>query len=123
MKKTILILLSIIGLSTIFFVQNANAQDKTEPWPGVTIKVLTDNEHVKISEVTFAPGAVADWHSHPQHTIYAVTNSKTKEEIKGKEAATRELKAGQARWSPAVEHRTTNISDAAYTVILTEIKK
>ncbi len=55
-----------------------------------------------------APGAVADWHSHPQHTIYAVTDAKMQVEIKDKETTTFELKAGQAIWSPAVTHRTSN---------------
>ncbi len=54
-------------LSVLLFMatgQKANAQNKVEKWPGVTDKVLTDNDNVHVSEVTFAPGAVADWHSH-----------------------------------------------------------
>ena len=102
--------------------QASNAQDKKEPWPGVTVKVLTDNDHVKISEATFTPGAVADWHSHPQHTIYAVTDVKMKVEIKGKEAAVEEMKAGQAMWSDAVTHTVSNIGKTPFTIIVTEIK-
>jgi beta-alanine degradation protein BauB len=83
---------------------------------------LTDNDHVKVSEVNFAPGAVADWHSHPQHTVYAVTDVKMREEVKGKEAVTAEMKAGQAMWSPAVTHVATNVGKTAFTIIVTEIK-
>ena len=120
MKKAFLMLF--VAMTTFLFSQTANAQEKKENWPGVTLKVLTDNEHVKITEVTFAPGAVADWHSHPQHTIYAVTDTKTREEIKDKEPVIRELKAGEARWMPAVTHKTTNVGKTPYTVIVTEIK-
>lgn len=104
-------------------VQTANAQDKEPTWPGVTKKVLIDNDQVNVSEVTFAPGAVADWHSHPQYTAYALTDVKMQVEIKGKETTIAELKAGQAMWSPAVTHKTTNVGEAPFTVIVSEIKE
>lgn len=115
-------MLSVIALSALTLVKTANAQDVKEQWPGVMIKNLTENEHVKVFQVTFAPGAVADWHSHPQHTIYAVTDTKTQTEEKGKETTITELKAGEARWLPAVTHKTTNVGKTPYTVIVTEIK-
>jgi quercetin dioxygenase-like cupin family protein len=123
MKKIILMMLSAIMLSAMLSVQNAKAQDKVPNWPGVTIKVLTDNENVNVSEVTFAPGAVADWHSHPQFTVYAVTDVKMQVEINGKETTVAELKAGEARWSPAVTHKTSNVGKKPFTIIVTEIKE
>ena len=122
MRKTILMLVSVIALTALAAVQTANAQETKQPWPGVTKKVLIDNEHVNVSEVTFAPGAVATWHSHPQYTGYAVTDVKMQVEIKGKETTIAELKAGQGLWSPAVTHQTTNVGTKPFTVIVTEIK-
>ena len=115
-------MLSVIAITALVTVQTANAQDKKEQWPGVTIKVLTDNEHVNVSEITFAPGAVADWHAHPPYTVYAVTAVKMKVEVKGNETTTVEMKAGQASWSPAVTHKTSNVGKTPFTVIVTEIK-
>lgn len=115
-------MLLLVALMTVVNVQIVNAQDKKEPWPGVTMKVLTDNDKVNVSEVTFAPGAVADWHSHPNYSVYAVTNVKMKAEVKGKDATIVELKAGQTGWSEAVTHKTTNIGKKPFTVIVTEIK-
>lgn len=103
-------------------VQTANAQDKSEPWPGVTKKVLVDNDKINVSEVTFAPGAVADWHEHPQYSVYAVTDVKMKVEVKGKENTVVEMKAGQAGYSPAVTHKTTNAGKKPFVVIVSEIK-
>jgi beta-alanine degradation protein BauB len=123
MKKSILMFFSAVLLTAMLSLQTANAQDKKPNWPGVTIKVLTDNENVTVSEVTFAPGAVADWHSHPQHTIYAITDVKMQVEVKDKETTTAELKAGEGIWSPAVTHKTTNAGKKPFTVILTEIKE
>ena len=122
MKKTLLLLLSAMALAAFALIQPARAQDTTEPWPGVTKKVLVDNEHVNISEVTFAPGAVAVWHSHPQYTVYAVTDIKMKIEEKGKDTKIVEFKAGQAMYSPAVTHQTSNPGDKAFTAIVTEMK-
>jgi quercetin dioxygenase-like cupin family protein len=110
-------------LTLVVFVSIARAEDKKEPWPGVTKRVIVDNEHVNVSEVTFAPGAVADWHSHPQYAGYAVTDVKMQVEIKGQPTTVAELKAGQGLWSPPVTHKTTNVGKKPFTVIVTEIKK
>lgn len=115
-------MLSVLALTAFAFVQTARAEDKKEPWPGVTKRVIVDNEHVNVSEVTFAPGAVADWHSHPQYSAYAVTDVKMQVEIKGKETTVAELKAGQGMWSPPVTHKTTNVGKTPFTVIVSEIK-
>ena len=115
-------ILSVIALTVFISVQPINAQDKTEPWPGVTKKVLVDNDHVNVSEVTFAAGAVATWHSHPQYTAYAVTDVKIQVEVKDKETAILELKAGEAIYSPAVTHQTSNVGKKPLTLIVTEIK-
>jgi len=122
MRKTILLMLSAIALMAFTSVQTARAGDTTEPWPGVTKKVLVDNEHVNISEVTFAPGAVAVWHSHPQYTVYALTDIMMKVEIKGQPDHMVDAKAGQAMYSPAVTHQTSNPGTKPFTAIVTEIK-
>ena len=122
MKNSILTMLSLVVFMTVLNVLTVNAQEKMKPWPGVTKIVLTDNDKVNVSEVTFAPGAVADWHSHPQYSVYAVTDVKMKTEFKDKDAVTAELKAGQVGWSEAVTHKTTNVGKKPFTVIVTEIK-
>lgn len=120
MKRSFLLLLSMIMfIATALIV---NAQEKIEKWPGVTVKILTDNDKVTISEVTFAPGAVAVWHSHQEYTVYALTHVKMKVEIEGKETVVMEMKAGQAAWSPAVTHQTTNVGKKPFTAIVTETK-
>jgi quercetin dioxygenase-like cupin family protein len=122
MKTRMLMMLSVITLAVFMNVESASAQETQTPWPGVTKKVLTDNEHVNVSEVTFAPGAVADWHSHPQYSAYAITDVKMKVEFKDKEPVTMDLKAGQAVYSPAVTHKTTNVGKKPFTVIVSEVK-
>jgi quercetin dioxygenase-like cupin family protein len=122
MKNSILMMLAMVAFMTLVDVQTVNAQQKMEPWPGVTKKVLTDNDKVNVAEVTFAPGAVADWHSHPAYSVYAVTDVKMKTEFKDKESVIVEMKAGQVGWSEAVTHKTSNVGKKPFTVIVTEIK-
>lgn len=122
MKKAILWTLSVIALTAFGHIQSAAAQEIMEAWPCVTIKVLVENDNVKVFEVKFAKGAVPDWHEHLEYTAYAVTDSKIKAEEKGKEPAILNLKAGQGVWSPAVMHRTTNINKKKLSLIVTEIK-
>jgi quercetin dioxygenase-like cupin family protein len=122
MKKSIMMMLSMLAFTILMTVQSVNAQEVKTPWPGVTKKVLVDNAHVNIAKVTFAPGAVADWHSHPQYTVYAVTDISMKVEVKGKPTATMNLKAGQAAYSPAVTHKTSNVGTKPFTAIVTEMK-
>lgn len=119
--KTNILLLAALFAAVLSF-QTANAQEAKEPWPGVTSKILFENDIVKISEVTFAAGAVADWHSHPDHTIYAVTDVKVTQEEKGKEPVTTEYKAGSATFSAAVTHKSTNAGKKPFTAIITEMK-
>ncbi len=114
-------MLSTVFLIAMLSVQTSHAQDS--PWPGVTINVLVENENVKVFEVTFKPGAVADWHSHPQYTAYALTDLKMQVEIENTETTVAELEEGQAIWSPAVKHRTSNVGKKSFTLIVTEIKE
>nr|WP_294939320.1 hypothetical protein [uncultured Flavobacterium sp.] len=121
MKKSILMMLLVV-LVAFVNIPTVNAQATTVPWPGVTKKVLFENDKVNISEVTFAPGAVADWHSHPQYSVYALTAIKMKVEVEGKDNVILEMKAGQAGYSPAVTHKTTNIGKKPFTAIVSEMK-
>ena len=114
-------MLSVIALTIAISFQTSFAQT-TEPWPGITEKILAENDQVKIAEVTFAPGSVATWHEHPDYTVYALTDVTMKEEIKDKEPVTINLKAGQAGFSTARSHQTSNTGKQSFTVIVTEIK-
>ena len=117
-----LMLIIVSALSGFIFISSAKGQEKKEMWPGVTAKVLLDNDKVNVTEYTFKPGSVADWHSHPANTAYLVTDAKMKVEVKDKREAINEAKAGQVMWSPAVTHKVTNVGDKDFTVVLTELK-
>src|SRR5437870_3908596 len=115
MKKIKLITLSL--LLVLFIALNAHAQDSTKTTPGVSVKVLFENENVKVIEATFPPGATTDWHSHPNHVAYALTDGKLEITEKDKPAIVAEMKAGNASYSTAVTHKVKNIGTATVKMV------
>ena len=119
-NKSILFTLA-LGLFLILSAE-LNAQDAVKVASNVYKKVLVDNEKVRVIEVEFAPGETAEWHSHPNHVVYVLTNGKMELTDKGKAAVVVEFKAGDAMYIPAVTHMAKNIGTTPMRVVVTELK-
>ncbi|WP_281226159.1 cupin domain-containing protein [Flavobacterium aquiphilum] len=119
--KTVLINTLFFGL---FLIQSTSlyAQDPMKAAHNVYKKVLLDNDKVRVLEVEFAPGVTAPWHSHPNHSVYALTGGKIQITDKGKPATTIDVKAGTAMYLPAVTHMAKNVGTTTIKLIVTEIK-
>lgn len=98
------------------------AQDAAKLAPTVSQKVILDNEKVRVIAVEFEPGATTDWHSHPNHVVYALTDGKMEITVKGKPANVVDLKAGTAMYLPSVTHMAKNIGTATVKMVVTELK-
>ena len=105
----------ILGLS-------AYAQDPVKVASNVYKKVLIDNEKVRVIEVEFAPGESTEWHSHPDHVAYAITDGKLEITDKGKPSTIADFKAGDAMYMPAVTHIAKNIGTTTFKLLVTELK-
>lgn len=108
----------------LFLIQNTNmyAQDPMKVATNVYKKILLDNEKVRIMELSFPPGAATAWHSHPDHSVYAITGGRIQITDKGKPAATIDVKGGTAMFLPAVTHMAKNVGTTTLKLIVTEIK-
>jgi quercetin dioxygenase-like cupin family protein len=115
-SMTLLIALFLM-MSTVMQAQNPMKVD-----PKVYKKILLENDKVRVMSVEFAPGQTMPWHSHPQHTIYAVTDGTLEITEKGKPAKINKMKAGEVMYSPAVTHMGKNIGKNTVKLIVTEIK-
>lgn len=83
-----------------------------------------ENEHARLCEVSFKPGATIPSHSHPQHLVYALTPGKLRIHTVGAaEPADVEVTAGQAMWLNAETHRGTNTGDAELRLLVVEFKQ
>jgi quercetin dioxygenase-like cupin family protein len=85
-------------------------------------KCTFENEHARLCEVSFKPGATIPAHSHPQHLIYAVTPGKLRIFAVGAEPADVELTAGQVLWIPSQTHHGTNTGSSDLRLLVVEFK-
>ena len=85
-------------------------------------KCTFENEHARLCEVSFKPGATIPSHSHPQHLVYAVTPGKIRIFKAGAEPTDVELVPGQVLWIPAETHYGTNTGDAELKLLVVEFR-
>lgn len=85
-------------------------------------KVLFENERVRVSEAQFAPGATHDMHSHPDHVVYALADSKVRFTGEDGKTSDGELTKGSARYVDAVTHKVDNVGTTPIHVVLVELK-
>ncbi len=121
--KTIKMILMML-LFGLFLSQGTSmyAQDPVKVSSNVYKKVLVENDKVRVLEVVFSPGAKTDWHSHPNHVIYAETSGKIEITDKGKPAKMMDIVAGTAMYMPAVTHMAKNVGTTTIKLIVTELK-
>ena len=98
------------------------AQDPMKAGPKVYEKVLLNNDKVRVMSVEFAPGQIMPWHSHPHHTIYALTDGTLEITDKGKPAAVAKFKTGDVLYFTPVTHTGKNIGKNTVKLVVTEIK-
>jgi quercetin dioxygenase-like cupin family protein len=121
MVKKVVGILFVVVLSLSVITQ-AYAQDAAKSAPKVSQKVILDNENVRVIEIEFEPGATTDWHSHPKHVVYALTDGKMEITDKGKSANVVDLTAGSALYLPSVTHMAKNIGTTTVKMVVTELK-
>jgi beta-alanine degradation protein BauB len=98
----------------------AVAQDPVKVAPSLH-KILFENERVRVYEVNAKAGDKVGTHSHSDHILYFVTDTKAK--ITGADGKSNEVdgKAGTAAWTDAVTHTTEFVT--AGRVLVVELKK
>ena len=85
--------------------------------------LIMENEHVRVLDARFNPGAQAAMHSHPNHVVYVLTDGRLKITTPDGKSVNVDLKAGQAIWMPAGEHAAKNLGKAEARNLVVELKK
>ena len=104
--------LAFVLISTLFTAQLASAQQ---------IKVLVDNEWVKVSRVIDQPGYRRGSHSHKDTVVLALSDHRRR--VVGEKPVELDIKAGQAMWFVDVTHSEENIGKAKGELLIVEVKK
>tara|TARA_Y100001935_G_scaffold251150_1_gene252521 strand:+ start:2312 stop:2680 length:369 start_codon:yes stop_codon:yes gene_type:complete len=86
-------------------------------------KVLLDNEHVKVLEVTFAPGQSDGMHEHYAMTAYVIEGGKAQITLPDGTVSERDIPSGATMHIPTItKHQVKNIGNNTMKILLVEQK-
>jgi quercetin dioxygenase-like cupin family protein len=124
MKKVTYLIMSVLlatlalGLGTT----TAMAEDLAKVMPN-DVKVLIDNERVRVLEVLHKPGVSEPMHSHPDYVAVYMSATRVKVTTPDGKTVEKDRKAGEVAWSGPTTHALENIGTGNQHVIVIELKK
>jgi hypothetical protein len=98
----------------------AIAQDRATVVPDM--KVLLDNECVRVQYHDVAVGQTAPMHSHPNYVVYTLRPFKARIRLKDGTQRISQRKAGEAYWNPAITHSVENLGKTPIHNLIIELK-
>ncbi len=119
-KLTLVYFLAILALG--FVTRTVMAQDLAKVMPE-DVKVLIDNDRVRVLEVIHKPGAKEPMHSHPAYVAVFLSATRLKVSTPDGKTTYKDRKAGEVYWSDPVTHAIENMGTADQHVIVIELKK
>jgi len=87
-----------------------------------TIKVLFENERVRVLEANLPPGVKEQVHSHPAYVIYVLEGGRYRNYASDGKVSEGELKTGEVLFREPLTHAAENIGDKPLHMILVELK-
>lgn len=92
--------------------------------PSKALKLLMENEKVRVLDVLLRPGEKEPMHNHPSnHVIYVVSDAKFLLTSPDGKTNRMDLKAGQTIWMDAGSHATENVGTTEGHLLVVEVKK
>src|SRR5260370_35860511 len=85
-------------------------------------KVEFQNKRVRILRIKYGPHEKSVMHSHPDSVAIFQSDGRVKFTYPNGKSEERDMKAGQAVFTPAVRHLPENLTDNNMQVILVELK-
>jgi quercetin dioxygenase-like cupin family protein len=123
MKKTSRVAYGGLLVTTLGFGMNiAMAQDLAKVSP-TDVKVLINNDRVRVLEVLHKPGAKEPMHSHPAYVAVFLDAARVRVTTPDGKSVEQDRKAGQVSWSDGVTHAVENVGTTDQHVIVIELKK
>ena len=117
MRRALFLALFLLALA----VPSVLAQDATKV-DAKHYKVEFENSRVRVLRVKYGPHEKSVMHTHPDAVAIFQQDGKVKFTFPGGKTEEREMKAGQAIFTPAVRHLPENMTDGDMEVILVELK-
>lgn len=110
----------LVSLTMIFVVQSALAVDVVTVAPDV--KVLLENDRVRVLQSTLKPGEVEGMHTHPEYIAYFLTPTTVKISTPDGNSVVKKPPAGKVLYGTGAEHQIENVGDTLQQVLVIEIK-
>ena len=109
------------SLGLLFLTATARAQDIVKVAPK-NVKVLFENDKVRVLEFRSKVGEKIPMHSHPACLVYTFNAGKTKFTTPDGKTVERETKAGQVTWNEPETHASENMGPGEAHALLIEMK-
>jgi quercetin dioxygenase-like cupin family protein len=110
----------LVASAILFMAQSSMAQDVVEVAPDV--KVLLENDRVRVLESKLKPGEVEGMHSHPEYIAYFLTPTTVKITTPDGKSSVKKPPAGKVLYGKGAKHRIENVGDTLQRVLVIEIK-
>ena len=124
MKKLLCFVVSVLAVILVlgFAVKTTVAEDMM---PGsAEVKVLLDNDQVRVSEARRPPGTVVPMHTHPTLVAYYFSAAKVKGTLPNGKSKVNDIPAGKIVWFPdGMTHSIEIMGDKDQHVLVIEWKK
>ncbi len=124
MKNLTYFIMSVLLATLVlgFATKTAMAQDLAKLMPN-DVKVIVDNDRVRVLDVLHKPGAKEPMHSHPAYVAVFLSATRQKVTTPDGKTVEKDRKAGEVSWSGPVTHTVENVGTADQHVIVIELKK
>ena len=96
------------------------AQDRALVIPGM--KVLLNNDCVRVQYHDVGVGQTAPMHSHPAYVVYTLRPFKAQITLPDGTQRISQHKAGEAYWNPPISHSVKNLGQTPIHNLIVEIK-
>lgn len=100
----------------------ASAQDAEKVSPKV-VKLLFENDRVRVLETISNPGDREDWHSHPANVLHILAGGKLRITTRDGKVSVADFKTGETLYRPPVTHSAENIGTTTLHAIIVELKQ
>ena len=124
MKNTWTVLMCVAGagLATLLAADDARAPDALTANPQ-HIRLVLENEQVRVLEARLEPGKKENPHSHPAYVVYVKAGGAIRMHTPDGKAAELALKTGDVMYrEPVTQHWGENVGTTATDLILIELK-
>jgi len=112
-------LAAVIIVVSVFTIR-AIAQDRATVVPGM--KVLLDNDCVRVQYHDVAVGQTVPMHSHPNYVVYTLRPFKARITLQDGTQRISQHKAGEAYWNPPITHSVENLGKTPIHNLIVELK-